>query len=95
MSLSMKSEDPNQATAKKIETAEGPSQSAEAPAADVEDFDSQVRSGIGAIAKANLIRVYDRSGKYIFAGDATQLAVFWANKDYGKIEDLGGYSLRR
>ncbi|PJE58281.1 MAG: hypothetical protein COU81_01515, partial [Candidatus Portnoybacteria bacterium CG10_big_fil_rev_8_21_14_0_10_36_7] len=37
-------------------------------------------------------KVFDKSGKFVFSGNHGQMIIFWKNKDYGSVEDIGGIS---
>ena len=53
---------------------------------------SQIRQSAEVIARQKEVRVHDKSGRVIFKGTPAQLGVFYRNKDYGAIENLGDIS---
>ena len=52
----------------------------------------RIAKAIDSVSESSIVRVYDRSGKAVFVGNPDQLMIFWKNKDYGTIEDIGGIS---
>ena len=49
-----------------------------------------IEKSLDAIAESGIAKIYDRSGKLVFSGTPEQMMIFWSNKDYGTIENIGG-----
>lgn len=56
------------------------------------EAEQQFKSSFETTASSEAVKVYDKSGKFVFSGTPEQLVVFWKNKDYGTIENIGGIS---
>ncbi len=56
------------------------------------EINVQVINSLETISDLGIVKVYDRSGKFVFSGNPDQLMIFWKNKDYGAVEDIGGIS---
>jgi bifunctional DNA-binding transcriptional regulator/antitoxin component of YhaV-PrlF toxin-antitoxin module len=56
------------------------------------EFEQQIQKSLDTVSDSGVVRVYDKSGKFVFDGNPDQLMIFWKNKDYGKTEDIGGIS---
>lgn len=50
----------------------------------------QFQSSLATTTSSETVQVYDQSGKFVFSGTPEQMLVFWKNKDYGTIENIGG-----
>ncbi len=58
-----------------------------------QEVEQQIESSLDTVSDSEVVKVYDRSGKFVFSGSPDQLMIFWKNKDYGTtIEDIGGIS---
>ena len=57
-----------------------------------EEVEQQVKGSLDTVSNSGIVKVYDRSGKFVFSGNPDQLMIFWKNKDYGTVEDIGGIS---
>lgn len=56
------------------------------------EAEEQFKSSFETTASSEAVKVYDKSGKFVFSGTPEQMVVFWKNKDYGAIENIGGIS---
>ncbi len=56
------------------------------------EIEQQVKGSLDTVSDSGIVKVYDRSGKFVFSGNPDQLMIFWKNKDYGTVEDIGGIS---
>lgn len=67
----------------KIETIETPEN---------KEVKEQIKSSLDTVSESGIVKVYDKSGKFVFSGNPEQLMIFYKNKDYGTIENIGGIS---
>lgn len=56
------------------------------------EVERQIKSSLDTVSDSGIVKVYDKSGKFVFSGNPDRLMIFWKNKDYGTIEDIGGIS---
>ena len=56
------------------------------------EFEQQIKGSLDTVSDSGIVKVYDGSGKFVFSGNPDQLMIFWKNRDYGSIEDVGGIS---
>lgn len=56
------------------------------------EAEQQFKSSFESTVSSEVVKVYNKSGKFVFSGTPEQLVVFWKNKDYITIEDVGGIS---
>jgi hypothetical protein len=56
------------------------------------EVEQQVKGSLDTVSDSGIVKVYDKSGKFVFSGNPDQLMIFWKNKDYGTVEDIGGIS---
>jgi hypothetical protein len=54
------------------------------------EIEEQFKSSFETTVSSEAVKVYDKSGKIVFSGTPEQMVVFWKNKDYGTIENMGG-----
>jgi len=54
--------------------------------------EQQIKGSLDTVSDSGVVKVYDKSGKFVFSGNPDQLIIFWKNKDYGTVEDIGGIS---
>ncbi|MFA6251921.1 MAG: hypothetical protein WCX74_00725 [Candidatus Paceibacterota bacterium] len=54
------------------------------------EIERVIEKSLDAIAESGIAKIYDRSGKLVFSGTPEQMMIFWSNKDYGAIENVGG-----
>lgn len=57
-----------------------------------QEVEQQIKGSLDTVSDSGIVKVYDRSGKFVFSGNPDQLMTFWKNKDYGSVEDIGGIS---
>lgn len=57
-----------------------------------QEVEQQIKSSLDTVSDSGVVKVYDKSGKFVFSGNPDQLMIFWKNKDYGTVEDIGGIS---
>lgn len=56
------------------------------------EVEQQIKSSLDTVSDSGIVKVYDKSGKFVFSGNPDQLMIFWRNGDYGTVEDIGGIS---
>lgn len=56
------------------------------------EVEEQIKDSLDTVSDSGIVKVYDRSGKFVFSGNPDQLMIFWKNRDYGTIEEIGGIS---
>ena len=56
------------------------------------EVEQQIKSSLDTVSDSGVVKIYDKSGKFVFSGNPDQLMIFWKNKDYGAVEDIGGIS---
>ncbi len=56
------------------------------------EVEQQIKSSLDTVSDSGVVKVYNKSGKFVFSGNPDQLMIFWKNKDYGAVEDIGGIS---
>jgi len=81
-------------TIKDIDDTEGLQQPQQSEAKNSENTESeqQIKKSLDTVSDLGVVKVYDRLGKFVFSGNPDQLMIFWKNKDYGTVEDIGGIS---
>ncbi|MCX6736543.1 MAG: hypothetical protein NTW73_00410 [Candidatus Parcubacteria bacterium] len=57
-----------------------------------QEVEQQIKSSLDTVSDSGIVKVYDKSGKFVFSGSPDQLMIFWKNKDYGVVENIGGIS---
>lgn len=57
-----------------------------------QEAEQQIKNSLDTVSDSGVVKIYDKSGKFVFSGNPDQLMIFWKNKDYGTIEDIGGIS---
>lgn len=62
----------------------------EKPSYEKSENKQKIKDSLEITSESGILKVYNKSGKFVFNGNPEQLLIFWKNNDYGKTEDIGG-----